>query len=54
MEISVVSGTEEPLAPGEVETPEVAKNAPPRHPVGMEDEDDVNVDASDAREVFVR
>ena len=54
----MVSGTEEPAAPGEVDTPEVAKNAqkdtPPRQPVVMEDEDDVYEDASDAGEVFIR
>ena len=56
--MSVVSGTKEPVAPDKVETLEVAKNAredtPPCHPVGMEDEDDVYEDASDAGEVFVR
>ena len=58
MKISVVSGAEEPVAPGDVETPEAVKNvredAPPHHPVAMEDENDVYEDASNAGEVFVR
>ena len=58
VEISVVSGTEKPAAPGEVETPEVAKNvredAPPRQPVVMDNENGMYENASDAGEVFVR
>ena len=58
VEMSVVSGTEEPAAPSEVETPEVMKNAredtPPHQLVVMDDEDHVYEDASDAEEVSVR
>ena len=47
MEMSVVSGTDEPAAPGKVDTPEVVKNAqedtPPRQPA--DDEEDVYEDA---------
>ena len=52
--MSVVSSTEEPVAPGDVETPKVAKNAqedtPPRQPTVTDNEDDVYKDESDAGE----
>ena len=49
--MSMVSGTEEPAAPGEVVTSEVAKNTqedtPPRQLAMTDDEEDVYEDASD-------
>ena len=50
--MSVVSGTEEPAAPCEVMTLEVAKNAqedtPPRQPAVMDDKEDGYEDTSNA------
>ena len=54
----MVSSTEEPAAPGEVDTPEVAKNTqedtPPSQLAVMDDEEDMYEDVSDAGEVFIR
>ena len=56
--MSDVSGSEEPVVSGNVETPEAVKNtkedAPSPNQGEIEDEDDVYEDASDAGEVFMR